>query len=318
MDNELEVACSIARAWYASVSGGVGMVVTGLIMAEHFAANYPLEEGDFITNGGGQVRLMGGRRANKIIRRFDAALANLGTESGRTSRGTPEAARQLASALNARADVFGPLDESARRSVADAIQETLVLGPLRDLRNLQRLAADYLPAAGTPANVASIMAAAAERKAAGAVAQHLVGAKLQLRYPDLTIENYSFTTADSATGRAGDFRIADTVFHVTVAPGPQLLEKCKSNIRAGLRPTVITPSHRVAGLESNLDLEELRSQVTVYCLETFIAQNLEELAGFNGSQYRDSFKALLELYNERVNDVEADKSLLIKLPASLA
>lgn len=53
----------------------------------------------------------------------------------------------------------------------------------------------------------------------GPAAQHLVGAKLALRFPDMKVSNASYSTADDQSGRLGDFQIGDTSFHVLEAKG---------------------------------------------------------------------------------------------------
>ena len=47
------------------------------------------------------------------------------------------------------------------------------------------------------------MPTAREANKEGPVAQHLVGAKLQLRYPNIVIENNAVTTADAPLHLAG-------------------------------------------------------------------------------------------------------------------
>jgi len=78
----------------------------------------------------------------------------------------------------------------------------------------------------------------------GPLAQHLVGAKLSLRFPDDDVRNDSHSTADDQLGRAGDYQVGGTVFHVTVAPMPAVCEKCKVNLDRGLRACLIAPDDR--------------------------------------------------------------------------
>jgi len=46
----------------------------------------------------------------------------------------------------------------------------------------------------------------------GAVMQHLVGAKLEMLYPEQTIQHNGYSVADSPTGRSGDFAMGDCVW----------------------------------------------------------------------------------------------------------
>ena len=52
-------------------------------------------------------------------------------------------------------------------------------------------------------------------------------------------------------------------------------------------------------------------------IESFVGQNIEELGGFGRGGLAEGFRRLLDKYNERVEDTETDRSLLIKLPANL-
>jgi hypothetical protein len=52
-------------------------------------------------------------------------------------------------------------------------------------------------------------------------------------------------------------------------------------------------------------------------IESFVAQNIDELARFSLSEFRKKFRELLEEYNRRVDSVEFDKSLMIDIPATL-
>lgn len=78
------------------------------------------------------------------------------------------------------------------------------------------------------------------------VALHLVGATLQRRFPALDISHQSYST-EMQEGRPGDFRVGDTVFHVTVAPMSAVYDKCKKNLERGLKPYLLVPDRLVAG-----------------------------------------------------------------------
>jgi hypothetical protein len=82
-------------------------------------------------------------------------------------------------------------------------------------------------------NIFNFLKTARKAGKEGPVAQHLIGAKLQLRFPDMPVSNESYSTADDQLGRPGDFHLGDTAFHVTVAPMPAVYEKCRSNLHEG-------------------------------------------------------------------------------------
>lgn len=147
------------------------------------------------------------------------------------------------------------------------------------------------------------------------MAQHLVGAKLQLRFPNVQIENRSFTSADDQLGRQGDFFVGETALHVTVAPTAGHYERCERNIREGFRVYLLVPENRRAGA---MDWVQSASpgRVTVESIESFVAQNLDEISGFSPSK-ATHLRNLIEMYNMRVRAVETDASLQIDLPGAL-
>ena len=67
---------------------------------------------------------------------------------------------------------------------------------VRDFHNRQKLQVIYDQSLSSWQFVNSMLKAASETGKEGQVAQYLVGAKLELRYPDIVIENYSSSTAD--------------------------------------------------------------------------------------------------------------------------
>ena len=106
---------------------------------------------------------------------------------------------------------------------------------VRGYLNSQRLKVVFEPGKTTEEFFSEIIRQAAESGKAGPVAQYMIGAKLQLRFPELHVDNNSFTTADIQLGRAGDFLVGDTAFHVTIAPMPSVYQKCKDNLSNGLK-----------------------------------------------------------------------------------
>jgi hypothetical protein len=151
----------------------------------------------------------------------------------------------------------------------------------------------------------------------GAVAQYLIGAKLQLRFPELKVSNDSFSTADDQLGRKGDFLIGDTAFHVTVAPMQAVYDKCKSNLDAGYRVYLLVPEDKVVGARQNAEVVAA-GKISVEAIESFVGQNIEELSTFAQKKLLVRLLKLLQTYNERVDAAEADKSMLIEIPGNLA
>lgn len=162
-----------------------------------------------------------------------------------------------------------------------------------------------------------LLAKAAEAGKEGPVAQYLVGAKLQLRFPDMKISNESYSTADVQLGRRGDFYVGDTVFHITVAPMSALYEKCKKNLDDGFKVYLLVPDRLIAGTKQNAELHAT-GQISVGSIESFVSQNIDELSRFSSNEVKKEFRTLLEVYNKRVDAAEANKSMMIEIPVNLS
>jgi hypothetical protein len=146
---------------------------------------------------------------------------------------------------------------------------------------------------------------------AGTVLQHLVGAKLALLVPD--VEHHGANVADDASGRAGDFLIADVAIHVTTAPGEALIHKCADNLEHSLRPVIVTTARGTALADGLAETAGIAHRIDVFDAEQFLAGNFYELAGFKADQRRATVTRLIETYNTIVEEHETDPSLRIEL-----
>ncbi len=164
--------------------------------------------------------------------------------------------------------------------------------------------------------VSDILKAAAERsdKPTGVVLQHLIGAKLQLRFPDVKIGSDRANAADLHTDREGDFQVGTTAFHVTTAPMEKLISRCVENKRAGYRPVILTLESKIIAARQMADNVGMSEQISVQAAETFIGNNIEEIAIYDGDKIREGLARLIRTYNARINAIEIDKSLMIDEP----
>jgi hypothetical protein len=187
---------------------------------------------------------------------------------------------------------------------------------IRDFHNRLKIKFVFDPKWSTWQTIHCLLETSQKESKAGPMCQHLVGAKLQLRFPTLNISNESATTADKQTHRAGDFEIENTVFHVTVSPMDGVFKKCADNLRDGLKVYLIVPDSKLA-LSRALAGDCCDAQIAVESFESFVSQNIEEVGYFSSANLKHNLRTLLELYNRRVDAVEADKSIMIELPPNL-
>jgi hypothetical protein len=206
-------------------------------------------------------------------------------------------------------------EQEARNLLLMDLQLILVNG-IKEFHNSQRINFLFDQKISTRINVQNLLDAAAKDNKAGPVAQHLVGAKLQLRFPEIQISNESTFTADKPTKRQGDFIVGDTVFHVTVSPLISVYQKCKENLDDGLKVYLLVRESRLASARENA-YEFAQGRISVQSIETFVSQNIDEISHFENKNLELSFSSLITLYNKRVDASETDKSLMIELPSNL-
>jgi len=313
----------VVLEWYESHRSDDGVVRTNvmtvpLVLTDRAAGGgLPLREQDYLTRS--QVRGLSGATVSRILGRhgIDRPFTS---EGGRTSRGTQGLASELAGRLNAapvrlRLEALSP--EDARQVWLEA-QRRAVARLKTDFFDRQRLEIEVNLNHSTRRIVGGVLRAAKDRGLGGPVAQHLVGAKLALRFPGLDIPNHRYTTADQQTSRAGDFAVGDTVFHVTVSPTEKLVgEKCQANLRDGLRPLVLVPEDMVPTAKGLTQTQGKPDEIGVVSLEDFVAFNIDELAEFERAKAGATLRDLLQEYNRRVEAAESDPSFRIAIPSNL-
>lgn len=146
---------------------------------------------------------------------------------------------------------------------------------------------------------------------AGAVMQHLVGAKLDVIAKG-QVDHHGFSVADAPSNRSGDFLIGDVAIHVTTAPGEALIRKCQGNLTSGLRPLIVTTEDGVGGAKALSKQAAVEDRLDVIEIEQFIATNVYEWSVFDRDARPATIKTIIERYNVIVADCESDPSLRIE------
>ena len=306
--------------WYESLpvlrqnSGPAkGTICGALVVLERLREQCDLRIASHLTKGGTQISGLSGGTVKKILADFGETRP-FASEAGRTNRGLRQAMESMLGQL--RAGGLCDLDTSTRLESIQTMQSYLVEQVI-GYHNRQRLAVAYDPTKSSRNLITDIMALARQTNREGPVAQYLVGAKLQLRFPEIEIENESYSTADQQLSRPGDFLVGNTVFHVTVAPMDSLIEKCRTNLAQGYRVYILTPSGKPLEMANGVAGMVDPERVTTHSIEGFIAQNIDELSGFDGHKMNSELKHLLTIYNTRIEQVETDKSMMVEIPINL-
>lgn len=289
-----------------------GTIAGAMVVLERLKKSFDLDIAKHVSPKGTQVTGASGRAIKALLAKFDEQRVYI-SEGGRTNRGLRDDIEKLLFAVEGLR--LGSLSESSRSEKLTALQR-LLLVQVQAFLNMERLELEYQENESTQQHIATLLETARTAGKDGAVAQHLVGAKLALRFPGLEIENNSSTTADIQLDRVGDFLVGDTAFHVTVAPGTAVFDKCRANLAAGHRAAVIVPARK---LEASRQLagDELLPRLSLFTLESFVSQNIDELGAFCAAARANDLARLIVTYNQRVAAAEHDKSLLIEPPRNL-
>jgi hypothetical protein len=266
----------------------------------------PLEQEDVFTEG--QVRRARGSTLFKIL---DSYRIPRFLKDGATTRTARASCARLLAAIDHGRTLAG-LSERERAAVVDRLIG-MVSQRVADrlARHPIRVACD--PADSTVAWVEAILESARQHRSEGRLEQHLVGAKLERRHQRAVIPVHSATAGDTQTGRPGDFQLAEHVYHVTVAPTRELLEKCRENLSEGLVPVVLVPRQFVERVKVLATGQGIESRVHVLAIEDFVAQNILETAEEAGTRRLQVLHEIVEMYNRRVDEAEVDPALRITL-----
>ena len=322
-DEASAAALEAASTWYEAQrneKGGVNtnVMTSGIAVAELLRTTFPLTAESVKSKKEGQVKGLSGKFIKQVLEKH-GETRKFTVEGGRTSRGTLGLATNFALLVSAALEPFA-LDNECRKAVADVLETHFVHCIQQDYFNKRRLdvAIDFRkPVSGV---VADILNAAKSRpdQATGAVAQHLVGAKLELRFPDKEIGRDRANAADQQTDRQGDFQLGTTAFHVTMAPSVKLADRARQNLSHGFRPVVLVPEEKVSFARGLFESEIMDDRVGVQGIETFVGTNIEEMGLFEADAIKKGIVLLIRRYNERISTCERDQSLRIKEPAWMA
>lgn len=288
---------------------GVGFLGTALVLTRKAVKlGLPMDAAAILTAGGGQVSGLSGANINKILK--DHGVTQMvGTESGRTSRATPALAMEYAAFLNA-------LDGVSHDDLM--AMEAWWVERFVDYFNTEPFKLNHDTSRTFAVVIRNLLDQAIERQKkapgktyAGAMLQHLVGAKLTLALPELTIGHNGASVADTVSSRSGDFVIDNSIIHCTTAPSEALIRKCQANLQAGQRPIILTIARQMGAAEGLAETYGIDGRVEIMDAVQFLAANLYELSLFQAADQRPTVVKLVEKYNEIVAEHEADASLRI-------
>jgi hypothetical protein len=280
-------------------------VAVGIVALDHLVRKCPLETNDVFSQGG---ELKGARSAlGNVLERHGVDRRYLKEV---TTRQSPHDAGKLLIELDYGKQLCGLEDEARHEVLRPAIE--LLVQVARNHLSRKHIKIGCNRQAAPAVWVHKILEEATGRSG-GVVEQHLVGAKLQERFPSENVPNYPGHAGDAQTGRDGDFTIGTTAFHVTAAPGLPLIDKCKANIDRGLHPFLLVPSAKVEAASILAETARIQDQISVMAIEDFISSNVIELSEGKQDDFLEVLRRIIDTYNTRLDEVETDLSLKIEL-----
>ncbi|MEN6449189.1 MAG: DUF4928 family protein [Thermoguttaceae bacterium] len=155
---------------------------------------------------------------------------------------------------------------------------------------------------------------AVQNRSNGRVEQALVGAKLQLRFPDSIIPNNPSFAADRQTRRDCDFEVDDIRVIVSVAPKDQHFESAVSLVQAGRTVYFIVAEKHCDTAKKRLRRMSPTKTVVVHDVNQYVTSNMGEIARDRKLSPRQMCMLLVAEYNRRIA-ADNDPSLQVVEPA---
>lgn len=287
-----------------------GSMCVALVVTQHARKfGLPLDPDSLLTDAGGQVLGLGRAAVQSVLNKHSITRL-LAAEGGRTSRGSIANMREYVLFLN----------EVAHSGIADLDKiELFWIDRVHDFFSAKPFKIRLDASRSLRTLIRHLISQAEDRQRntpgmqyAGAVLQHLIGAKLDCALGQGKFEHFSFSTSDAQSGRAGDFFVGDVAIHVTTAPGEAVIQRCQENIDDGYRPIIVTTARGLTASEVLAENAGIGERIDIFEVEQFISLNLYELGKFASEGRRVAVGDLITRYNDIIDEVETDPSLKIE------
>lgn len=280
-------------------------IAMGIVVLDHLRAKCPVAESDVLSPRG-EVR---GARSG-----LARVLAAHGIPTTYLKEVTTRQAPQDAQKLFQRLEWGRPLEHLTQNDREQIIDELIeLLAQIARLHLGQENIRLRIDRRESPSSWISRIMESASQRSGGVVEQHLVGAKLARRFPEISIPNHPAHAGDRQTSRSGDFTVARLVFHVTASPSLAVIDKCADNARAGLLPILVTPREMTGKARALASERGIENALSVLSIEDFLAMNVIEIATGEGKEFVEVLWEIIEIYNQRLAEVETILSLQIQL-----
>ncbi|GIV08593.1 MAG: hypothetical protein KatS3mg019_0684 [Fimbriimonadales bacterium] len=287
-------------------------IAVGIVALHHLrhAKTLPIEREEVVSPGG-EIKLSRGSSLAQILKCYGIDATYLKEV---TTRQAHQDGQRLLTSLEW-GGLFASLPTDCREHVLKAL-----IGHLTEIAR-QQLQAEAIririDQRQSPLTWVRQILEMAQGRSPGIVEQHLVGAKLEARFPEQKIPTLPVHAADSQTRRSGDYELQASactiVIHVTAQPSRALLEKCAENLRQGQLPLILTLREKEQNALVFAEEQGIGDKVLVISIDHFIATNLIEMALTSGSSLIEVFQQLVKIYNHRIETAETDWSCKVRI-----
>jgi hypothetical protein len=300
----------LVRDWIKEVGNDRSTMVAGLAALDTLVEKCPVTEEDiFSKRGSGEVRKARGSSMRALLSKYGQPTNYL--SDGATTRSAAPKTRRLLEIIDYGRPLVS-LNAAQRAKVIQSMIQVVVL-EIEGFFRRQRIKV-ALDRQDSPQTWVKGILTLARAKSGGKVEQHLVGAKLQKRHPEVEVSAFAASAGDVQTGRPGDFIIGSSAYHVTTAPSLALIQKCKENLSAGKHPVLIVPRDKIGVASSHAEAEGIEGRLSIIGIEDFLALNIIELSVGDQARFIETLRDILQEYNRRIEAVETDQSMKIDLP----
>ncbi len=282
-------------------------IAVGIVVLDHMSMKSSINPHDVISAGG---EIVGSRsQLHPVLRKYGVQQPEKFLKEVTTRQAHPDGKRLFEIFIYGA--IFDGLTDQERKNLIDELIQVLIaeINQWFERQNLKL----SINRQDSPVSWITQILEEAKSRSGGVVEQHLVGAKLQSRHPHIIIPNFPGHAADVQTGRAGDFVVGTTVYHVTASPTPHVIEKCRNNLNSGLHPVLLIPGDLISKTKSFAEYAGIQTRLTVISIEDFVALNIIEMASGVQKPYFEILDYIIETYNQRLEQVETDMSLKIDI-----
>ena len=242
------------------------------------------------------------RHAKSALERLNLPLVN--TTSGRRSSNLHVWGPKLLDFMQSAG--FAAADSATRDNLIDGAQGVIVPF-VRQILEVDPIEL-RLDGRTIEASVSDLLEKASERGKLGEVAQYLVGAKLQLRFPSLSEEirvagafERNRRSRGDNQARLGDFELSDCVFEIAAGrPDGPHLDQVKFALEQSTRQVwlLVRREHAEDWRQGLIGLGVDLRRVAVASIELFVGQNVLEMGECSRDGTRSQMEQLIAIYHE--------------------